>query len=114
MAIREDIRRQIIVLARRPRARSSASTSNRPADWQPDAVINPEGGLPFTDFGAWDFIATCVEEGHEIETVVLRKPAGATGYVMKIRLEPNCPHLYVKVQLGGGKIFGRSFHYSKH
>ena len=32
---------------------------------------------------------------------------------MKIDLGRNVPKLYVKLQLGSGKIFGRSFHYSE-
>ena len=32
---------------------------------------------------------------------------------MKIDIEPGQPRLYVKLQLGSGKIIGRSFHYSK-
>jgi hypothetical protein len=39
---------------------------------------------------------------------------GATGYVMKIELEPAVPVLYVKLELRSGRILGRSFHYSKH
>ena len=31
---------------------------------------------------------------------------------MHIRLGPNEPLLYVKLQLGSGKVIGRSFHYS--
>ena len=32
---------------------------------------------------------------------------------MKIDLAPGQPQLYVKLQLGSGKIIGRSFHYSE-
>lgn len=49
-----------------------------------------------------------------VEEVALRKPAGKTGYVMNIQLEAGSPPLYVKLELGSGTIFGRSFHYSKH
>ena len=48
-----------------------------------------------------------------MEPVTLRKPEGAKGYVMKIEIEPDAPLLYVKLQLGSGKIIGRSFHYSE-
>ena len=33
---------------------------------------------------------------------------------MKIDLGENAREIYVKVQLGAGKIIGRSFHYSEH
>ena len=31
---------------------------------------------------------------------------------MKIDIETDQPQLYIKLQLGAGKIIGRSFHYS--
>ena len=31
---------------------------------------------------------------------------------MEIDLDANEPKIYVKIQLGSGKIIGRSFHYS--
>ena len=33
---------------------------------------------------------------------------------MLIDLGSDVPDLYVKLQLGAGKIFGRSFHYSEY
>ena len=32
---------------------------------------------------------------------------------MKIDIEPGQPQLYIKLQLGSGVIYGRSFHYSE-
>lgn len=114
MAIREDIRRQIIVLARRPKARRSDFTPERPTNWRPNTVVNPETGRHFTRSTAWEFIADCAENGCDVEVVPLRKPAGATGYVMKIPLDANRPRLYVKVELRSGRILGRSFHESDY
>lgn len=116
MNIDGSIRRQLALLARRPRSRNKGEFSTRrPTEWQPTRVINPAGGLdaPFTDGGAWELIASKLESGHDVEVVTLRKPAGATGYVMKIEIDPNAPMLYVKVELRAGKILGRSFHYSR-
>ncbi len=75
-------------------------------------MISPDSGLPFTDAGAWDLIATRIEERQEVEVICLRRPEGAAAYVMKIFLEVNRPRLYVKVELLSGRIWGRSFHYS--
>ncbi len=86
----------------------------RPTRWRPQTVNEPESGLPFTDRGAWNFVADCIEEGHELQERFLRKPEGARGYVMHIRLEANRSLLYVKVELVGGRLWGRSFHYSEH
>lgn len=92
----------------------TAFSKAQPTDWRPGQVRNPDGILDthFTDAAAWEFIASTLENGHPVEVVELRKPAGATGYVMKIDIEPERPQLYVKLQLGAGKIIGRSFHYS--
>ena len=68
--------------------------------------------MPFSDTAAWDLIASKLEGGHPVEMIEMDKPPGVTGYVMKIDIEPNQPRLYVKLQMGPGKIFGRSFHYS--
>ena len=93
----------------------TAFSAERPTDWRPGQVRNPDGVLDthFTDAAAWEFIAARLEDGHSVEIVELHKPQGATGYVMKIDLEPDRPQLYVKLQLGSGKIVGRSFHYSE-
>ncbi len=116
MSIADSTRRELAVLARRPQSREAKFSSTRPTEWHPQQVRNPAGGLgaPFTDSGAWDLIASKIESGHDIEVVELRKPVGATGYVMKIELEPTAPVLYVKLELRSGRILGRSFHYSKH
>ena len=111
----EPIRRELAVLARRSHARVTEFRIDRPIDWRPGQVRNPNGLLDthFTDATAWELIASKIEDGHPIEVVMLREPPGATGYVMKIDVEPGQPRLYVKLQLGSGRIIGRSFHYSE-
>lgn len=76
---------------------------------------NPDGVLDqyFNDETAWELIVQKLEEGHPVEEIELKKPPGEKGYVMKIQLEPDQPLLYVKLQMGSGKIFGRSFHYDR-
>ena len=114
--IDEARRRELVVLARRPRARTSAFSRERPSDWRPNEVQNPNGILDshFTDSTAWELIAERLEAGEEVEVIELRTPPGTSGYVMRIQLGSDLPELYVKLQLGAGKVFGRSFHYSKH
>jgi hypothetical protein len=68
--------------------------------------------MPFTDVGAWHFIADLLERGEPLEEVVLHHPPGAQAYVMRLDLGAALPRLYIKVQLSRGKIIGRSFHYS--
>lgn len=114
--IDQETRKQLALLARRSGARTSAFSRSRPTDWRPATVRNPEGVLDthFTDSTAWEFIAARLEAGEEVEVIPLRQPPGAKGYVMKIDLGADVPVLYVKLQLGSGRIIGRSFHYSEY
>ncbi len=85
-----------------------------PCDWQPHTVPNPgDNNQPFTEAGAWEFIADLLEdEEQEVSTVTLEQPAGGTGYVLEYPL-PDGGVLYIKVHFGqGSTILGRSFHYS--
>ena len=118
MSVDDATRRQLASLARRPHKRNAKFSRDTPTVWQPHQVRNPDAALGpphdvFTDAGAWELIASRLEHGHDVEAVKLLKPAGGTGYVMKIMLEETRPLLYVKLQLRHGEILGRSFHYSE-
>ena len=108
-------RSQLVDRARSRRSRTAAFTRDRPTDWGPTGVRNPYGVLDpyFTHSTAWEFIASRLEAGEEVEVIEVQKPAGTKGYVMKIDLGLDVPKLYVKLQLGASKVIGRSFHYSK-
>ena len=116
MSINAETRRQLAQLARSSRTRTTAFSPQQPTDWRPHRVRNPAGGLSptYTDGAAWELIAARLDEGHEVEVVDLRKPPGAKGYVMKITLGHDEPAVYVKLQLRGRQIVGRSFHYSHY
>lgn len=102
-------RHQLAILARR----KSARTLGWPREWRPYAIINPKTGEPFGDAEAWDFVADLLEDASiTVEEVQLQSPPGKKGYVIQTLL--NARGVYVKVQLGSGKIIGRSFHYSEH
>ena len=60
---------------------------------------------------AWEFIADLLESGHPIEEVELHSPPGRKGYVMLVDAQQS-QAIYIKLQMGSGKIIGRSFHYS--
>ena len=115
--INAETRRQLAQLARSARTRTTAFRQSEPTDWRPNEVRRPEGSFlspsAFTRAEAWELIADKLDEGHEVEVVELHKPRGAKGYVMKIDLGPDVPTLYVKLQLRGGRVIGRSFHYSE-
>ena len=114
MAIDKETRRQLADRAKSAKTRSSAFRPDRPTDWRPGQVrnLNAVLGNAFTDIAAWELIATKLEDEHPVETVELNRPPGKTGYVMKIDLGQERP-VYVKLQLAGKKVIGRSFHYSE-
>lgn len=114
--IDDQTRRLLTRLARSSRSRTSEFRRDRPTDWRPTDVRNPQGLLNthFTNPTAWDLIAARLEKGQDVELVKLNKPKGRLGYVTLIHLGPDVPRLYVKLQLGAGIVIGRSFHYTDH
>ncbi len=114
--IDDELRRVLAKLARRAGTRISGG---RRARWEPGNVNNPQDrylGGKFTEETAWSLIFEKLRDGHAVETMVLDHPPGATGYVMKIRVDANLPRVYVKLELPKNrrKVLGRSFHYSIH
>ncbi len=106
----------MITFAQRSRSRISKFSVRRPSDWRPSEVVNPNGGLMshFTHQTAWEFIASRLAAGEEVKVIELQKPPGKKGYVMNIDLGSALPRLYVKLEMGSSRVFGRSFHYSKN
>jgi hypothetical protein len=72
---------------------------------------NDEQGRCFTPLTVWDYIADCLENGTPVEVIVLDRPPGKKGYVLKIP-QPDKQVLYIKLQLAPPGVLGRSFHYS--
>lgn len=107
----ENIRHEMALLARQKRCRTSAFTPRAPTEWQPHAVLD-ENDEPFTDAGAWDLVADLLECGYPIRSVVLRHPPGKRAYEMIVSLTPRPLEIYIKLQMGSGRVIGRSFHYS--
>jgi hypothetical protein len=107
-----EIRRAIILLAPRKDARFVPNSPDMPCVWRPTEVENPEiPGFPFTEPGAWRFIADLAKSNHPIQEIILDKPKNTKGYVMIYEVSGHAS-IYIKVQIKGNKIIGRSFHYS--
>ena len=106
------VRRELAVLCRRTWCR----TLGWPRDWRPHSVVNPndEDLQVFTETGAWEFVAELLDCGHPIETIDLDHPRGKKGYVLLANGGEGRPQIYIKLQLGSGRVLGRSFHYSEH
>ncbi|HYT89811.1 MAG TPA: hypothetical protein VEL76_13970 [Gemmataceae bacterium] len=84
---------------------------DKPSKWRPHEVICPATGEPFTEAGAWEYIADLLDGGHPLEEVPQEQPPGKMAYVMQVLISTET--LYIKVRLGAGCILGRSFHYSE-
>lgn len=111
--IAADIRHHLVVLIRRGRHHARFSRT-RATEWEPTRVRNPRGSIDgfFTDETAWTFIADRLDQGEAVQPKVLDQPPGSKAYIMKIDIGSDVPMLYVKIQLGPGMVWGRSFHYS--
>ena len=82
MPISNLLRAELSRRARDKHARTNVFTRQEPCDWRPRQVAHPESGLPFTDVGAWNFIADLLDAGCEVREIVLEKPLGKIGYEM--------------------------------
>ena len=106
----DSLRKSIAALCRRKAARDLG----HPHDWRPESVRDPHTGECFTGPGAWEFIADLGEAGADMEVVILDNPPGKKGYVLHPAGGEGQPDIYIKVQLLGQVILGRSFHYTKY
>ena len=108
-----EIRKQIALLCRRGRSRRLAL--NVPCDWHPTTVFNERTGMQYTDAEAFETIGDAIANPLiEVTVVSLRQPPGQIAYEMLIPQRAGCAPIYAKVQLGPGKVLGRSFHYSDY
>ncbi len=107
----QNTRNEAAKLARRKSARDTKFTREAPCEWNPQTVQNQKSGGMFTPDSAWEFVAEKLEdEKQKAQWVELRKPLGKKAIVLVVA--SNGEAIYIKVQLGAGKIIGRSFHYS--
>src|SRR5262249_12285579 len=111
MAVSAEIRTRLVLLARSRRTRQVDHSSVAPCRWQPMQTTNPKTKQAFTEDAAWEFVAEVIENGAPIEELILDKPPGKKAYVLK----PAGAHgstIYIKLQLMGDHVRGRSFHLS--
>lgn len=112
MAVSAAIRARLAALARSKRTRQTQFTAAMPTRWQPAQVTDPTTRQAFTEDGAWQYIANQLDAGVSIEAIPLEKPPGKTGYVLKLP-GANGAVIYVKLQICGDHVRGRSFHLSE-
>jgi hypothetical protein len=108
-------RKRLAGLARKPGCRLSRHIPERPCDWNPEgtaSVSNPD--FQFTRPGAWAFIAEHLESGADVYATRLDKPPGRLAYVIFIPPTDAWRGLYVKFEVAGPGLYGRSFHHPTH
>jgi hypothetical protein len=107
--------RDLLVAACRGGNRQFVEHSDeRPSEWRPYEVLDlrlATWNICFTDAAAFQFAADKIESGHPVEKVKLARPPGADGYAIKIAW-PDGRVLYIKLEIKGEIVFGRSFHFS--
>ena len=87
---------------------------DRPSEWQPEKVLDPElasWNIHFTTNTAFEFLADKMATNCLVQKTALRKPPGASGYEMEFPW-PDGRVLYAKLELVGEFVHGRSFHFS--
>ena len=94
------------------RTRVVTFTAEMPCRWQPRQFTDPRTRQAFTDEGAWSYVLAHLEIGCEIEAITLDRPPGARAFVMLLP-GVNAQKIYVKLQIVGGRVIGRSFHESE-
>ena len=109
MAVGADIRKRLVALAGSRRTRRVEFTPQSPSRWQPRQFTDPRSRQAFTDEGAWEYIVDHLNADVPIEEIVLDKPLGAKAYVVHLPGANNA-NIYVKLQICGDHVKGRSFH----
>src|SRR5438128_2525080 len=74
------IRSELSRLAKRRQDRITEWSRQMPTEWTPGKVTNPEVDMPFTDAGAWLFVAQLLDAGHPIQQVTLRQSRSEAAY----------------------------------
>jgi hypothetical protein len=114
LAVTDEIRNRLAARASSRRTRSREFRADRPCDWRATGMTDPRTGEVFTEDGAWEYTAEMIRSGVDIEIIELQFPPGKNAYVMLVPShDPKTP-IYIKLQLGGDSVIGRSFHYSNH
>lgn len=107
----DSVRKELVQLLADPRKRLAGGAAKLGHRWHPYAVTDPLDGTPFSPNGAWEFCRDLLQRDHPLEAIELKQPKGAWGYVMRIDLRDDNPQLYIKLQIHGQTVIGRSFHY---
>lgn len=105
-------RTRLAGLARQSRCRTSAFSKLRPCEWDPFKTFSPRG-YSYGDAGAWGLAAELLESQVPLYTISLEKPPGASAYVLFLPPTKEWRGIYIKIEVTGPGLYGRSFHHPK-
>ena len=111
--VNEALRYALAVRCREPRNRLNYPDFNGPNKWKPGKVIDSVTPLSrFSDDGAWNFIADCLENGCRVKYQGPSLEYDDHAYVMIECTENSDRGIYMKIALkmGNRKVIGVSFH----
>ena len=108
-----EVRRLLIRLIR-ARKRFARFTHRRPTDVRYWEVVSPESGFPLTGSGMWSEVLRLLEAGLPLKRIALNQPPGEHAWVLRARLSPEAPRLYIKLQIIGSRVLLRSFHLDEY
>jgi hypothetical protein len=106
-------RARLAGLARQSRCRISTFSKSRPCQWDP-VTTHSERGYSYSDAGAWALIADCLVSELPIYTIDVGKPPGAWAYVFFLPPTSKWRGVYMKFEVTGPGLYGRSFHHPEH
>lgn len=110
MSVPETIRDELLRFCRGgKRTRSAIFSREAPVHWNVYEAIDDDGKTPLTEDGAWSRIEHELNNGCVLNKIILDKPPGKVGYWFKFT-DGIGQSIYVKLQIGNGKVLGRSFH----
>lgn len=108
------IRDWFVARCRDPSRRNDGRRLGIANRWEPWAVSHPELHFPFTEDGAWNFIADCLEEGENFTDLPPSDKFPDFAIYLVHMPARGSRRIYMKVAANAGidMVIGVSFHYS--
>ena len=110
-----EVRRRLASAAKSKKRRKQHWSRERPNDWRPSEVFDPEWNVFLTTPRAWDLILEWLEDERPIESKQMELPGGELVWVHVMIERIGDQMVYVKLELlgGGQSVHGGSFHVSE-
>lgn len=114
-SIAPDVRRQLVILCRKPEYRTNPPQINLANRWLPRTVREPITMSLYTDVGAWELIAECIEAGADVNHKPKSEKFPDDAYELCSAPQGGDRNIYMKIAIRPGlrKLIGVSFHYDQ-